>query len=41
MVFFTFFVIFFDTYTDDDYKSKTSGSNVMELLPKIGLMYQF
>lgn len=38
---FTFFVNFFDTYTDDDYKSKTSGSNVMELLPKIGLMYQF
>ena len=38
---FTFFVNFFDTYTDDDYKSKTSGSNVMEFLPKIGLMYQF
>ena len=38
---FTFFVNLFDTYTNDDYKSKTSGSNVMELLPKIGLMYQF
>ncbi len=38
---FTFFVNIFDTFTDDDFKSKTSGSNVMELLPKIGLIYQF
>lgn len=37
----TFFVNIFDTYSHDDSKSKTSGSNVMEFLPKIGLMYQF
>ena len=37
----TFFVNIFDAYSHDDFNSKTSGSNVMEFLPKIGLMYQF
>ena len=37
----TFFVSVFDKYTDDDYTSKTSGSSVMEILPRIGLMYNF
>lgn len=36
-----FYVNIFDSYSHDDYKSKTSGSNVMEFLPRIGLMYQF
>ena len=36
-----FYVNIFDSYSHDDFKSKTSGSNVMEFLPRIGLMFQF
>ena len=37
----TFFVNILDTYSHDDFNSKKIGSNVIEFLPKIGLMYQF
>lgn len=37
----TFFANLFDTYTNNDFKSETSGNSAMEFLPKIGLMYQF
>lgn len=37
----TFFVNIFDTYKDDNYESKASGSSVMEFLPKVGIMYHF